>query len=137
MKLKLLILVFILIASAGAMAQTKPATNGYYFYRMPDTLNPYKYYLRFYNDGTVITVTTAGKVEKLIPWFNKDHRGITKGKYTLKGSYISFYITSDAGQVDYEGELVNENLRQLKVKSRINNYEGTEIYNFLKIEGLK
>ena len=72
-----------------------------------DQLN---YSFRFYEDGTVISVTTSRSSpdQSLFPakeWFNKDNSGMAGGTYTVEGNEIKFSSTSLVGTVDYEGTL--------------------------------
>jgi hypothetical protein len=51
-------------------------------------------HLRFYSDGTVIgVVTTTDDPAKLRGWFNKEHQGLSKGRYTVNGDKIAFTTT--------------------------------------------
>lgn len=72
--------------------------------------NPLNYSFRFYEDGTVISVTTSRSSpdQSLFPakeWFNKDNSGMAGGTYTVEGNEIKFSSTSLVGTVDYEGTL--------------------------------
>jgi hypothetical protein len=119
-------------------AQREMSYDGYYV-SIPDSnsMSMFKYYLRFYPDGTVIGVTTAGKPTNLIPWFKKENNTPSRGKYTLTDSAIKFAMTSEQGEVNYLGRLTSENRLVLNVKSLINKFEGTEEYGFMKMEGIK
>ena len=136
-----LLLVFILVSIlnesfAQPGVERKISYDGYYR-TLPDSLDPFSFYLRFYADGTVIGYTTAGNPKNLVPWFNKDHKSPSKGQYILKDSTISFSLKSEEGVVMYDGVLRSGNSMSLHVKSLINKYEGKEEYFFLKMEGLK
>ncbi len=108
-----------------------------YYHTLSDTLNPFRYYLRFYPDGTVIGISTAGNPRNLIPWFKKGHQTVSQGQYEVKDSTISFAMKSAEGEVVYSGKLLPQDRLFLHVKSKINKYEGREEYFFWKIEGLK
>jgi hypothetical protein len=118
-------------------AQDNLKFDGYYV-SIPDStsMSMFKYYLRFYPDGTVIGVTTAGKPANLIPWFNKENKTPSKGQFTIKDSAIKFSMASEEGQVNYEGKLTSQNKLVLMVKSFINKYEGREEYGFMKMEAI-
>lgn len=135
MKTKLFILILITTWSLTAVAQNKLSYDGYYR-TQADSLNPFRYYLRFYEDGTVISITTAGKPENLLRWFKKGHESVATGNYILKDNTISFTLTSKEGKVSYEGVLYPENKLVLNVKSLINKYEAREEYYFLKMDGI-
>ena len=116
--------------------ETRLRYDGYY-HTLPDSLNPFSFYLRFYPDGTVIGYTTAGNPKNLVPWFNKEHKSPSKGQYKLKDKTIQFSLKNDDGTVEYKGSLPADDRLSLIVKSLINKYEGKEEYFFLKMEGLK
>jgi len=129
---------FLILFSLFSSAQKELSYDGYYV-SVPDSnsISMFKYYLRFYPDGTVIGVTTAGKPANLIPWFKKENNTPSKGKYTLTESTIKFSMTSEQGEVNYEGEVSADNKLVLTVKSLINKYEGKEQYGFMKMEAIK
>src|SRR5437762_2155645 len=138
MRMKISITFFLIFISLCVAAQKELDYDGYYV-SIPDsnTMSMFKYYLRFYPDGTVIGVTTAGKPANLIPWFKKENKTPYKGKYTLNDSTIKFSMTSEQGEVSYDGKLTAENKIVLMVKSLINKYEGKEEYGFMKMEAIK
>lgn len=136
MKTKLLIFNLLLILSFVATAQKKINFDGYYR-TLPDSLNPFSFYLRFYPDGAVIGTSTAANANNLIPWFKKEHKDVSKGSYKLFDSTIKFSLAAKEGVVQYEGVLIVGNRLWLHVKSLINKYEGKEEYFFLKMTGLK
>lgn len=136
MPLKILFSFLMLAVVTTVKAQTKLSYNGYYT-TLPDTLNPFRYYLRFYPDGNVIGYSTAGDPKNLVAWFNKDHKSPSKGQYTLKDSTLSFVLKSEEGNVLYEGRLIQNNHLYFTVKSLINKYEGKEEYFFMQMAGLK
>jgi len=138
MKLKISITIFLALLSLLSKAQKELSYDGYYV-NIPDSnsISMFKYYLRFYPDGTVIGVTTAGKPDNLIPWFKKENKTPSKGKFTLSDNTIKFSMTSDQGEVVYDGMLTPGNKLVLTVKSLINKYEGKEEYGFMKMEAIK
>jgi hypothetical protein len=93
----------------------------------------YWYYLRFYPDGTVIEVSSTGQPNDLRQWFTKEHDGVSTGKVTLKGKRISFSAVSSAGSVDYDGELVGNQLR-LHSYCHINEHRSNNLYVFVRWE---
>lgn len=138
MRMKILITIFLMSASMCCLAQKELSYDGYYV-SIPDSnsMTIFKYYLRFYPDGTVIGVTTAGKPANLLPWFKKENKTPYKGAYTLSDSTIKFSMTSEQGEVSYEGKLTGDNKLLLKVTSLINKYEGKEEYGFMKMDAIK
>jgi hypothetical protein len=138
MRMKISITFFLIFISLCVAAQKELDYDGYYV-SIPDsnTMSMFKYYLRFYPDGTVIGVTTAGKPQNLVPWFKKENKTPYKGKYAITDSTIKFSMTSEQGEVNYDGKLTVENKLVLLVKSLINKYEGKEEYGFMKMETIK
>lgn len=140
MKRSLLLLIFFILTILKGQSQTSPPVkisfDGYYR-TLPDSLNPFSYYLRFYADGAVIGYSTAGNPKNLVAWFNKDHKSPLKGQYILKDSTLSFSLKGEDGTVLYDGVIRPGNSIAFNVKSLINKYQGKEEYFFLKMEGLK
>jgi hypothetical protein len=137
MKLKISITIFFFFVSFSSKAQRELSYDGYYV-SIPDSnsMSMFKYYLRFYPDSTVIGVTTAGKPDNLVPWFKKENKTPSKGKFVLSGDTIKFSMTSEQGEVTYDGMLTSENKLVLTVKSLINKYQGKEEYGFMKMEAI-
>src|SRR5215471_5154116 len=131
MRTKISIAILFLLVSLSSRAQKEVSYDGYYV-SIPDSnsMTMFKYYLRFYPDGTVIGVTTAGKPDNLVPWFKKENKTPSKGKFMLSGNAIKFSMTSEQGEVTYDGMLTSENKLVLTVKSLINKYQGKEEYGF-------
>lgn len=136
MRAKLSIVFFLFFGTITATAQNKLSYDGYYR-TLADTLNPFSFYLRFYPDGTVISVSTAGNPNNLKPWFKKDHKTPAKGTYVMKDTVITFALKSPEGEVLYNGVYLPDNRLFLTVKSLINKYEGKEEYFFMKMEGIQ
>ena len=138
MRMKISIAIFLVLFSMSSNAQKEMSYDGYYV-SIPDStsMSMFKYYLRFYPDGTVIGVTTAGKPVNLIPWFKKENKTPSKGAFTFTDSTIKFSMTSEQGEVNYDGKITGDNKLVLKVKSLINKYEGKEEYAFMKMEAIK
>jgi hypothetical protein len=136
--MRILVTILLILISLFVEAQKEMSYDGYYV-SIPDSnsMSMFKYYLRFYPDGTVIGVTTAGKPANLIPWFKKENKTPYKGKYMLTDSTIKFSMESDQGEVNYDGKLTAENKLVLIVKSLINKYEAKEQYGFMKMEAVK
>jgi len=93
-------------------------------------------YLRFYEDGTVLQVSSTGKPEEVAVWFNKTHPYSSKGQYKVDGTMLEFTVTSEEGTVDYAG-IINGDELTLEMYSHINGYKRTEVYTFIKIPGMQ
>jgi hypothetical protein len=96
-------------------------------------------YLRFYSDGTVISVGTScdGSAEQLRDWFNLEMEYLRKGIYKIKGQKIEFSTTGVNGTVNYMGKIDKNGNLSLKVISDINGYKSREEYSFIQIDDLK
>ncbi len=73
----------------------------------------YSSYLRFYEDGTVISVSSTGKPSEIKNWFSREHKNIDKGTYFITGENISFSLdlVDYIGKVDNEQIILTSNLR--------------------------
>jgi len=89
----------------------------------------FTYYIRFYADGTVITVTSSGTIFDVKKWFTKDRKDISIGKFILVGDKIIFSSGDSYGSVDYNGHVFNDRLL-LNSHSNINGHEETRQYRF-------
>jgi len=89
-------------------------------------------YLRFYEDGTVLSVTSEGSPEQVGKWLNKSHAHALKGQYTLQGAQIRFVLESPLGKIEYEGNVKEDSL-ELKWYSHITGYRGTSTYTFTRV----
>ena len=132
---KLFVVLIMVLPGLSAKGQVQLSYDGYY--HTVDSLSPYRYYLRFYPDGSVIGVNTAGKPENLLPWFKRENKTPYKGTYTLADGKISFKMISEGGEVHYEGSLASDNRLLLVVTSMINKFTGNEEYFFLRMANLK
>lgn len=94
----------------------------------------YTMYLRFYADGTVLTVSSSGSAGQVATWFGKNHDNISTGKYVIQNSTLTFSATSAAGVVDYSGTINGEDIK-LDMTSHINGNKSTDDYHFVKISG--
>ncbi|MBA2499305.1 MAG: hypothetical protein H0V30_06220 [Chitinophagaceae bacterium] len=136
MKYLLAFCLLILVFNCDAQTKLKPSYNGLY-HTLSDTLNPFRFYLRFYPEGDVIGYTTAGNPQNLVKWFSKDHKSPTKGQYVIEDTVLSFTLKSKEGLVNYEGVILPDNRLFLHIKSLINKYEGKETYFFWPVAELK
>ena len=139
MKMKgLLIVLFFLVIrySTSAQENERLRYDGYYT-TLGDSLNPFRYYLRFYEDGTVINYCTAGNPATLLKWFSKDDQSSLKGKYVLKDTVLNFSVKNKEGEIVYAGNLLSGNRLWMSVKSLLNKYEAKEEYFFQQADGLK
>jgi hypothetical protein len=77
--------------------------NGIYAIKLDDE---YSAVLRFYDDGTVLASTSVNDYMDVMSWFNKENKDmVLKGKYKIKKCDISFSVTGQTGEQDYEGTI--------------------------------
>lgn len=130
-KLGLLALAPVVILAGCATYRERDATLRFDGVYQSERIENYWHYLRFYPDDNVITVSSTAQPNDLQPWFTREHTGVSKGKIRLKGKSISFSGESKAGVIDYEGELVGDQLR-LHSHSHINGHQNTHSYVFVR-----
>ena len=137
MKKKNLLLVAVLLLTGPAVfSQERLRYDGYYS-TQPDSMNPFRYYLRFYEDGTVINYCTAGNPATLLKWFSKNDQASLKGKYMLKDTLLSFSVRNKEGEIIYDGNLLPGKRLWLSVKSMLNKFEAKEEYFFHPADRMK
>lgn len=98
-------------------------------------------YLRFYESGEVINVTSSSDSKPFIAsWFNKenalDFDYLSKGTFNITDRKISFVSSSSAGDVIYKGVVRPEKII-LKIESKINGHKSEKDYTFFSWKKLK
>jgi hypothetical protein len=93
-------------------------------------------YLRFYEDGTVLSVGSTGNPEEVAAWLNKACQNCSVGQYVIRDSVLEFTTTSNEGTVDYTGTVNGEELT-LDIYSHINGFEDTYVYHFVENPGMQ
>jgi len=59
-------------------------------------------YLRFYEDGTVLAVSSTGKPEEVVQWLNKENLKLSHGTYAFGEDWVAFTaIHPEGATVDY------------------------------------
>lgn len=102
----------------------------------------YWYYLRFYRDGRVISVSSTGNPEDIKTWFSAEKSGISSGTYSVDGSKIVFsseisgYATElgiPSAAVKYQGYILGEEL-VIDTHSEINGFRSYgQRYKFIPL----
>jgi len=92
-------------------------------------------YLRFYDDGTVLSVTAGGKPEQVATWHNKANASSYKGQYKIHGSILEFTTTGKDDTFDYSGTLSGKELT-LEEFSHRNGFAMKYVLCFVEIPGL-
>jgi uncharacterized protein (TIGR03067 family) len=108
----------------------KPHFDG--LYQKPE--QEYSSYLRFYDDGTVISGNWQMSPNVLRYMFMKTQEKVDKANYVAEGNKTRFSMTSKDGQVDYEC-VVGDNGLTVNWTSKINGKKGTDQYKFVPWEG--
>jgi uncharacterized protein (TIGR02996 family) len=105
-------------------------------YRCLEEGYSYSYYIRFYPNGTVITVSSRRTPQEISEWFNLSFPGIGKGQYTLRLEShvlgISFESSHSEGTVDYRGCLFGSSML-LDSHSRINGHRCRQRYQWVDV----
>jgi len=100
-------------------------------------LGPQGGYLRFFEDGTVLSVTSSGNPQQVARWLIKDGNGnYGEGKYKVSGDRIVFSTTSEVGKLIFEGSINGQTLN-LKWNSQINEKRGTNYYEFVQTHDIQ
>jgi hypothetical protein len=89
-------------------------------------------YLRFYEDGVVLSVSSNGQAEQVAKWLGKSYLGAGKGVISLSGASVKFTTETDDGSVDYEGTIQGDTLR-LKMHSNINGHNADKTFDFVPV----
>jgi len=97
-----------------------------------DRRQNYWSYLRFYEDGTAIAVSSTGSPQEVARWLTKTQPNVSKGTFTLIGKSLSFSSISEEGSVDYDGSAEGQGLI-LKHHSHINGNRGVTQYSFVPL----
>jgi hypothetical protein len=102
--------------SYSGIYQTKKLEN-------KNTGDKYRYFLKFYKDGTVISVTANGTADDLKSWFKKGHENVGEGQYEIEDDEITFTTSSTYGEIDYSGTIEDKNTLKLKSVSSGNGHK--------------
>lgn len=104
-------------------------------YHAIDDYRDASYFIKFYEDGTVITVSSTAKADPDIvaKWFldEANLKDYSKGKFEIDENKIRFYSTSSYGRVDYKG-VIAENEWSIDVNSysHINGHKDRLVYYY-------
>lgn len=127
-----LILSLMLVGGITSAAPTHGAShidfNGVY---QSEQVKDYFYYVRFFQDGTVITVTSKEPPTGLSAWFNKTYYGAGRGTYTINDGHVRFAATSSAGTLEYSG-IIQGDVIVFHMHSFINGVKKVHHFHFVK-----
>lgn len=90
----------------------------------------YLSWLRFYEDGLVLQVTTsAATPEQVARWMHPTHPHLWSGRWSLDDDRLTFTATNSYGSVEYDGYVQGDTL-VLGYVSRINGHRGQGEWSF-------
>jgi hypothetical protein len=98
-------------------------------------IEDYWYYIRIYEDSTIITVSSIGTPKDISSWFrreNIENNGIGHGRFELQDGYITFASTSTNGTVEYKGTIEGR-IMYLDAYSHINGQRDKREYRYVKV----
>jgi hypothetical protein len=78
-------------------------TKGLYWHASDDVSS----YLRFYDDGRVLEVSSTGSPQDLIDWFNWHSDSLSRGTFFILGREIALTTISESGTVAYSGSIIS------------------------------
>jgi uncharacterized protein (TIGR02391 family) len=94
----------------------------------------YKTYLRFYEDNTIISVSSTGDPEDITNWFNRenaeDFNDFSIGEYEINERTLEFFTEHERGKVIYDAVIRPDTLH-VNSKSLINGNESEHVYEFV------
>jgi len=108
--------IFFIFVLPNVFSAPVPNYRGIYYKKMKN----FTMYLRFFEDGRVISVNVPGKYIDINRWFNTTYRE-NYGKYSINGNIISFTTRAEEGSVEYSGVIGKKNLT-LTIRSLINDH---------------
>ena len=110
--------------------------DGMYIYKE----DLYHKYLRFYEDGCVISVISLGEPSDVVNWFNRenaeDFKKYSVGKYETNDRTVEFFTESESGKVNYNA-VIRPDLLHTKSESLINGNKSEYDYKFISWNEIK
>ena len=88
-------------------------------------------YLRFYDDGTVLSTVSGGGSREVARWCDKDNI-FAKGYYKIDGSQIKFTIVDNYNTIDYYGNITRKKLK-LTASNRITGKIINQNYQYIPL----
>ena len=127
-----------IVTPLGEQAHGNLRFDGIYLLKSTD----YSYYLRFFDDGSVLTASLPDAFSEIDAWrylskaypIDSDLRNqrLSQGTYLLNGPVLKFTASSPDGAVDYSGT-INGNEIKFDVYSHINDRQFSETYSFFAV----
>jgi hypothetical protein len=95
------------------------------------------HYLRFYDDGTVISVGSTGTPVQVASWFNQENENMPRGTYIITGNQLLFStIELKKHKTDYDCILMEDKI-ECHIYSHFNQTRAKQTYTFVKMEKSK
>lgn len=113
-------------------------TDGIYATKMLENENTgdnYRFFLRFYDDGSVISVTSSGTPDEIAGWFKKGHEHVGEGNWEANGKQLQFSTSSKSGTTTYAGEAEDSRHLNLHITNDSNDNEEDVKFSFYESEG--
>lgn len=137
MKIRLYIILLVLFIFFGCISTENAYRvdriiryDGIYYHHYFARGRTFASQLRFYEDGTVIQISTHvirdRQLELFDELFNRENENISRGNYIISGNNIYFEIINIDGIIIYQGRIYNDRLI-FHIYSKINNYEEHDV----------
>lgn len=130
-----LLLAVALAATAAGCGRGEPAVLRFDgLYRAGPSVSAhttYWRYLRFFEDGTVVSASSTGDTGQVATWLRKPYE--LSGRWTREDDTLRFTCKGVGGSIDYEGEVLDDGLA-LAFHSHINDKRGDATYEFVALE---
>ncbi len=123
--------------SSCSKDDTKKQTTVRYdgLYQAEYTGKDYSGYLRFYEDKTVVGVSSTGTPEQVAVWLTNETKTNMKGSYTAEGDSVFFTLTSSSGSIEYRVHVISDGTDiETHSVSNINGNVSEELYHFVEIK---
>ena len=87
-------------------------------------------YLRFFPNGSVISVVSSGTPAEVARWFVAGHGGVCQGQFRIFTNLLEFEVASPEVTIEYKGT-INRNILTLQSHSLITGLTETKSYHFV------
>lgn len=101
------------------------------------TTNNLQLFLRFFEDGTVVSAPSSETPEKVMEWLfpgNNAPMGTGTFTYKEKTGKLKFSTTSAGGKINYKGVATTTEGLMMTLSSKINRYQFQKVFEFVSEE---